>query len=273
MAVIETVKGDDAARLLMDQAGLRPTGRGVTYLRELAVVFSKLPYENISKIIRLSFSGDPSRALRLPLEVVSDHLAKGLGGTCFSLTFLVERVLKSLGFDAYKVMADMNSGSNVHCLVLVREGEATYMIDPGYALCEVIRLPEVRTQVACPHALVEVVSTGEALFSLYTTDVSGRKWRYRFEDRPVPEVDFERYWVASFSKPTLSNICLTRMTPRGHIYLRKDFFKLTGRSGIVKRKVDRDLERFIQEEFGIGSELTGIAREILLKKREAMWPR
>jgi arylamine N-acetyltransferase len=269
IAMIETVKGDEAARLLLDYAGPRTARGGMAFLRELAGRFSLFPYENISKIIRMSFSGEPGRALRMPAEVVRDHIAKGLGGTCFSLTFLLERVLSSLGFDAYKVMAHMNSGRNIHCLVAVREAGETYLIDPGYALYEVICLPEVTTRVKCPHAVVEVVSSGGAGFELWTTDASGRKWRYAFENRPVSDADFESYWVESFAKPTLNNICLTRMTPQGHIYLRKDFFKFTSREGIEKRKVKHDIERVIEEEFGIGSEFTRTAQDILARRREA----
>jgi arylamine N-acetyltransferase len=271
--VIETVKGDEAAGIFLGQIGVKPGGRGIDFLRELTVHFARLPYENISKIIRLSVSGDPGQSLRLPSEVARDHIEKNFGGTCFSLTFFLERVLASFGFDVYKVMADMNSGRNVHCLVVVREGGCRYLIDPGYALYEVIRLPQVSTQVACPHAVVEVTSSGSGRFSLWTTDASGRKWRYAFTDVPVDEADFERYWIESFTRPALHNICLTRMTPRGHIYLRKDFFKFSSRDGVEKRKVRDEVERLIEEEFGIRGEFTKVAQEILTKRRESTWRR
>jgi hypothetical protein len=170
-------------------------------------------------------------------------------------------------------MGHMNSGRNIHCLVLLEEAGVKYMIDPGYALYEVIELPETRTQVVCPHAVVEVVKSAGGEFNLWTTDKAGRKWRYMFEDEKVSEGDFERYWIESFSKPTLNNICLTRMTPQGHIYLRKDFFKFTSRDGIQKRKVKRDVETLIEDEFGIDGNLTRHAREILLRKREETWRR
>jgi arylamine N-acetyltransferase len=265
--LIETVTGDEASRLLMDHAGLQAGGRSLPFLRNLTRHFSRFPYENISKIIKVSLACDPRLALRLPAEVVSDHIDKGFGGTCFSLTFLLERVLTSLGFDAYKVMADMNSGRNVHCLVIVREAGVRYLIDPGYALFEVIRLPEVRAEAGCPHAVVEVAKSGDGEFNLWTTDASGRKWRYKFEDRPVGDPDFERYWIESFGKPTLRNICLTRMTPRGHMYLRRDFFKFTSRDGIEKHRVGADVERFIEDEFGIAGRFTRAAQEVLALRR------
>jgi arylamine N-acetyltransferase len=271
--LIEIVNGDQASRILLERIGIENRPRSLDYVRELVLHFSEFPYENISKIIRMACSDHAGEALRLPTEVAVDHIEKGFGGTCFSLTFFVERVLRSLGFYVYKVMADMNSGRNVHCLAVVREAGAKYMIDPGYALYEVIELPAVNSRVACPHAVVEVVNAGGGRFSLWTEDASGRRWRYTFRDDPVDDADFERHWIESFAKPTLHNICLTRMTPRGHIYLRKDFFKFTSREGIDTRKIKQGVEQLIEEEFGIGGDFTRAARQILAERREAPWPK
>jgi arylamine N-acetyltransferase len=268
--MIETVKGDEAARLLLDHAGAAVAGRGLVFLTDLARHFSRFPYENISKIIRFSRSRDPALSLRMPVEVVTEHIERNFGGTCFSLTFLLERVLVSLGFNAYKVMARMNSGRNIHCLVIVREGGSAFLIDPGYALHEVIRLPETTTRVKCPHGVVEVVRSSSGELSLWTEDRSGCKWRYAFQDCPVGEAEFEKYWIDSFSRPTLNNICLTRMTQRGHIYIRKDFFKLTSGDTIEKRKLRDGVASFIESEFGIGSDLTRTAQAILMKRREGL---
>lgn len=268
--MIENLRGDEAARLFLDYSGIGRKHGGLDFLRRMAMGFSRLPYENISKIMKIAGSRSAQEALRLPTEVIVDHMSKGFGGTCFSLTFFLERILRSLGFDAYKVMADMHSGSNVHCLVLVRSGETIYMIDPGYALYEVIELPAKVIRVTCPHAVVEVGHTGDGGFSLWTEDAAGRKWRYAFRDEPVDDADFERYWVGSFSKPTLHNICLTRMTESGHIYLRKDFFKFTSRKSIEKRKVRQGVEKIIQDEFGIAGDYVRAAGRILAERR-ATW--
>ena len=297
--MLESVKGDEAARILM--SGLPPVGagrsagspvavgsgvRGVELIRQLAHCFSQFPYENISKIIKAANSATLAEAMRLPTEVVTDHIERNFGGTCFSLTFLFERVLKSFGFDCYKVMADMNSGRNVHCLVVVKEAGVTYMVDPGYALYEVVALPERGTQrVRFPHAAVEVAADADThdgahdgahdetrqygQYGLWTEDASGRKWRYTFRDTPVADQEFEGYWLESFGKPTLHNICITRMTPRGHLYFRKDFFKFTSPTAIEKRKLKRERERekFIEQEFGIGGEWVEIAQKLLDEKR------
>ena len=266
--MIETVKGDEATRLFLSHSRIGPRTGGVPFLRVLARRFSQIPYENISKIIKNSGSAGPLDAMRLPLEVVDDHFGRHLGGTCFSLTFLLERMLSTLGFDCYKVMADMNSGRNVHCFVVVREGGVKYMMDPGYALHEVVELPlGDRTVVTFPHAVVEIERAEGGRYNLWTDDASGRKWRYTFFDQATSDEDFEKHWIDSFSRPTLNNICLTMMTPKGHIYLRRDFFKFTSRGTITKRKLKGDVESVIREEFGIGGEWTELAERLLNERR------
>jgi arylamine N-acetyltransferase len=271
--LIERIGGEEALSLFLRGTGLDMGSRGAPFLEQLAFDFMRIPYENISKIIKMSLHKNPCRALRLPQEVVADHLSKGMGGTCFSLTFLLERMLRSLGFDCYKVMADMNSGPKVHCLVIVREGGSRYLMDPGYALNRLIELPRTGSRrVVCPHAVVALTVDG-GRYNLWTEDVTGCKWRYGFDDRAVPDPEFESHWIASFSKPTIRNICLTRMTPRGHIYLRKDFFKFTSRGAVKKCKVAGGIHGFIEENFGIKGEWIGIAQEVLGSRRCNTWQR
>ena len=291
--MLETVRGEEAARIFASHLAVRgrsdgvkmgtcPAGsldgaRGLEFLRQLAYHFAEFPYENISKIIRAAEAPTLAEAMRLPTEVVTDHIDRNFGGTCFSLTFLFERMLKSFGFQCYKVMADMKLGRNVHCLVVVEEGGARYMVDPGYALYEIIRLPVgattagatagASTQVRCPHATVEVESGAEGTYDLWTEDASGKKWRYSFRDAPTSDADFETHWLESFGKPTLNNICLTRMTPRGHIYLRKDFFKFTSPTAVEKRRLAGGREQLIEQEFGIGGEWVEIAQKVLDEKK------
>jgi arylamine N-acetyltransferase len=269
--LLESIGGEEAARLFLRRPGVSVSGRGIGFLKDFAIHFSRLPYENISKIIRRAASTSVREAMRLPEEVVADHIERGFGGTCFSLTFVLERMLRHLGFDCYKVMADMKSGHNIHCLVVVREPEAEYLIDPGYALYQVIELPrEGAVRVSCPHGTVEVAKS-EEVYSLYTHDATGTKWRYRFRDEASGDREFEEHWAASFGKPALDNICLNKITPQGHLYFRKDYSRFTSPASTAKRRVKQDIERFIEEEFGIDGEWVSIAQRLLSERRKRSW--
>jgi len=271
--LIETVEGDEALRIFAGHYAIAPRrpadtqpSRGL--LEAVVRDFSRLPYENISKIIKSAGHGEPAESFRLPLEVVTDHVERGFGGTCFSLTFLLERMLRALGFDCHKVMAHMHMGENVHCLVVVDHGGRRFMIDPGYALYAVIELiGRGRTAARCPHALVEVARDDGGCYNLYTVDAAGRKWRYRFADVPAADDEFERHWIRSFDMPTLRNVCLGRITEKGHLYLRKDYFKFASLENISKRRFKTGIERVIEEEFGIDSKWVDMARDVLKTRR------
>ena len=68
--------------------------------RHLLRVFSRLPYENLTKILKMSRLEDPRQRLRFPDELLSDHLRLSTGGTCYSLAFCLREILGQLGFDA-----------------------------------------------------------------------------------------------------------------------------------------------------------------------------
>ena len=271
--MLETVGGEEALEIFANHYGIaraRPGGEAPDgeLLRAFARCFSRLPYENISKIIKSAGAGTMEGSLRLPAEVAEDHVEKGFGGTCFSLTFLLERMLRGLGFDCHKVMAHMHMGENVHCLVVVRQGGVSFMIDPGYALYSVIPLPaRGRTAARCPQALVDVSLDESGMYNLHTLDSTGMKWRYRFRDVPVPDHEFERFWIDSFGKPTLKNICLGRITEEGHLYFRKDFLKFASPTDVKKRRLKHGIEGLISQEFGIDPRWVRMARDVLEHRR------
>jgi arylamine N-acetyltransferase len=267
--LLKTVSGDEALRVFAGHYGIGTTvGPAGDLLEAIVRDFSRLPYENISKIIKSADHDSPLDSFRLPLEVVADHVEKGFGGTCFSLTFLLERMLSSMGFDCHKVMAHMHMGENVHCLVVVSMAGRRYMIDPGYALHAVIALPERgQNAVRCPHAVVEVSVGDDGCYNLHTVDAAGRKWRYRFPDVPAGDDEFEKHWMDSFHMPTLRNICLGRITEKGHLYLRKDYFKFASPEDITKRRLKTGIDDVIQEEFGIDRRWVGMARDVLETRR------
>lgn len=282
--MLRTVKGDEALEIFAHHYGIevpeRPgeARRGGLWhgdlrrgdlLETVVKGFSRMPYENISKIIKSADHQAPLARFRLPLEVVIDHVEKGFGGTCFSLTFLLERMLKSLGFNCHKVMAHMHMGDNVHCLVVVDRDGRRYIIDPGYALYSVIALPERgKTAVRCPHAVVEISQDEAGNYNLHTVDAAGRKWRYRFLDIPVGDEDFEAHWLESFDMPTIRNVCLGRITGKGHLYLRKDYFKFASCDDITRRRFKRGIDRVIEEEFGIDRKWVGMAWDVLQARRK-----
>jgi len=130
---------DEAVRLFRRRynilSGRRPDE---ILLQNILAGFANLPYENLSKIIKFHRHGaHEAERLRLPEEVIEDHLRRRLGGTCFSLTFFLQAILLHHGFTCYIVMADMRAGKNIHGAMIVWLNGVKHLVDPGYLLCRI----------------------------------------------------------------------------------------------------------------------------------------
>ena len=247
----------NGAAVFLKTAGLQGIAPGQDLLGKIVAAFSRYPYENISKIIKLSRHLDEPHPIRLPEEVVEDHLREGLGGTCFSMTFTLQTILVQSGFDCYPVMADMRAGRNIHCALVARVEDAKYLIDPGYLLGRPVELhPKNPFSFWNEFARVELfyLSEDEA-YHLYTYSGQERKWRYRFVDRPTGPEEFLKHWQASFHKNAMHGICINQVTPKGLIYLRKRFMRRITPGQKKNVNVKRNYHAAIEETFGISQEV------------------
>lgn len=243
----------EATRLFQRYFAVSRPQNDLDYLRLLLKHYARIPYENISKIIKVASSEDLGGKFRLPLEVMRDHIEHRLGGTCFSLTYFLEQILLYSGYSCYKVMAHMSAGENIHCVIVVALAGNRYLVDPGYLLWEPLPLA-LRGPQACytPQGGVELqYDPTSGYFHLFTFNARGRKWRYRFADQAVPEDQFRQHWIASFSKPTLHNILLNQLTEKGLLYIRGNHLRLTSFEEERKANIRQDYHRQIHDFFGI----------------------
>ena len=204
----------DGFRAFMDYFELPHKKPALFVLKEIIEQFSTIPYENISKIIKLNNLWDAETKIRFPEEIIDDHISSRLGGTCFSLTFFLQTILTLSGFTCYPVMADMRAGRNIHCCVIVILEGSKYLVDPGYVLHQPMEIhPEKPRLYRTEFNGVELRrDTDSGFYNLYTFDEKEIKWRYRFQDRPTPPEEFLKHWYDSFWKPTLHGILLTKVT-------------------------------------------------------------
>jgi arylamine N-acetyltransferase len=255
--ILDPDKHIDSVRAFDDFFGISPRKPELDSLGEILTCFTKIPYENISKIIKVNrYRNDTESRIRLPEEVIEQHISFHLGGTCFSLTFYLQSILTQHGFFSYPVMADMKAGRNVHCcLVAVIDG-VKYLVDPGYLLTQPMELnPAKPKYYRTEFSGVEVRRTAPRTFDLFTFDKHGAKWRYRFRDEPVSPEDFLCHWQKSFNWNSMNYFCLTKVTQDGMLYLRRDFMRETTFSGKKNFNVKRTLHAAIQENFGIDKQI------------------
>ncbi|MFQ5676815.1 MAG: arylamine N-acetyltransferase [bacterium] len=236
------------------------------YLREILDHFSTIPYENISKITKLNQNWqDQGGRVRLPEEVINGHIAKGLGGTCFSLTFFLQSILAQNGFTCYPVMADMRAGNNIHCCLIVKLDGQKYLVDPGYLLTQPMEINPIkprhyRNEFSGVHLQFDAPA---GVYNLFTFNKSESKWRYRFRDRAVPPEEFLQHWLASFGWNSMHAICLTKVMKDGLLYFRKDFMRETTFNGKRNFNVKKNSPAVIRDRFGIDEQTVEQAQAAL----------
>jgi arylamine N-acetyltransferase len=252
---------------------------GLALLEEILHHFAGLPYENISKIIKANAHwGEYTRSIRLPEEVIADHISCQLGGTCFSLTFFLQAILSNSGFECYPVMADMRAGNNIHCCMIVLMDGRKYLVDPGYLLTRPMELnPDNPRLFNTKFAGVELrYDTQQKTYELYTFNELEMKWRYRFRDKPVADQEFLQHWLASFRWNSMHYLCLTKVYDNGLLYIRKDFMRETRFSKKKNYNVKHNLPEAVEDNFGIDREIVAKAQAALSdnleKERESgLW--
>ena len=253
-------------------------------LERLTKEFLKFPYENISKIIRFNAAKGPEDRLRLPDTIVAENEESGLGGTCFSLTYFFETVLKSLGFGCYPVMVDRSYGENTHCALVVTLNRQKYLVDPGFCLSRPIPLTDeemkhnlphntyIITPIRHPHesaapaayaGMTSLRGNDKMYYALATNQLGRTKSRYLLKDTPVSPSDFLKFWEASFNWPMMRQICVTRLGEEGYIYLRNDFLRNVTRFGKKQERIKSSFEGRVEAQFGISAKKVEEARALI----------
>jgi len=251
----------DAAHTFLDQIRLlgRPPTRET--LEALLQHYARLPYENVSKILKLHRHFNDQTRIRLPEEVVEEHWRYHFGGTCFSLTFTLETILKFAGFVCYPVMAHMRAGPNTHSALVVFLEKTPHLVDPGYLLRYPLRLDkDLRRIYHTPFTGVELrFDHRDESYNVWTFNRQERKWRYKFWDKPTPPHEFLQHWLDSFYRPTMHGICISQTTETGLLYLHNNYFRRTTLEGKETRRLKGDLSPVVESVFGIPGELVEAA--------------
>ncbi|MFQ6103710.1 MAG: arylamine N-acetyltransferase [Candidatus Glassbacteria bacterium] len=234
-----------------------PGGPVRDFLELLMERYTMIPYENLSKIIKREYVGTGPGRLRLPEEVLGDHIERGLGGTCFSLSFYLMSILHNAGLESYICMAHMRRRKNVHCVTVVRTIEGKYLLDPGYVISSPVPMKRNSPVVLkTPHAFVRLTYDNvRRVFDLFSGNRDELKWRYRFSDVPVSLADFLEHWQSSFDQQTMDNICITLRRGNRLVYVHGDYYRESRIDGFSKRRLKQNLHGTIQRVSGVSGQV------------------
>ncbi len=263
--VLDPYAHENAVGQFLDFYNIKSGRPDANFLQNILKYYIHLPYENISKILKLYNDFISGTYIRLPDEVIENHAEFHFGGTCFSLTFYLHAILSTQGFRCYPVMAHTRHRLNVHTALIVLLNHRKYLVDPGYLLTQPMEIHKDKLRLyRTPHTGVELVfNAKDEYYHLYTFNKQQKKWRYRFQDKPVSSDDFLRHWQDSFYQGTMHGICLTKVQEDGMVYMHNDFLQITSIEGKQKRKVKENYYGVIKDIFGFAPKIVEQAQEAM----------
>ena len=259
-----------AAEDFCDHFGIRPTRVDRDLLIAVGQAFARLPYENITKLLKKHAAEPGAQRRRLPAEVLRDHVSLGAGGTCFALTELFAVVLHRFGYQAWPVLCDTRHRAANHCALIVGDAQQGLMLlDPGYLLHEPVSLPQAGGPGEKMHGPTRLVLSGESgghrVFDLHTYDT----WRYRFRAAAVSPPEFEAAWDASFDWTMMDNIHLCAAHEQGYAYVHGGKLRLRDATSKQTLNIRGNEPAAVAERFGMDEDLVRRAYELVERARQA----
>jgi arylamine N-acetyltransferase len=260
----------EALSIFLNQFNINPRSSKKLLLKEVLHNFSRLPYENLTKIVKSAKVSDSFKRLRMPLELISDHIRFNTGGTCFSLTFCLREFLKLLGFDAHLLSGNIRGiPNNDHSLVLIYlEGEK-YIADPGYLFSFPLKLNSLSSsKYSTPIRDVIITPKHEGtIYEVSTKDASGSHLRYTFSPEPLPSEKFIEIWMNSFIHRFLGSIVLSCISKAGRIYIHGHHMRYVQKYQKIGKNIRLQLKQTIHKTFGISPQIIDQALEIVETKK------
>ncbi len=269
MSLIHPAAFEKETLAFLEQFQFRGTQPSLEHIAAISRYFSRLPYENISKILKRDQSPKTQR-LRLPDEVTSDHFAWHAGGTCFSLSYFLCGIYTILGYDAHPLICHLNWGKNTHSAIAIQFAGARYLVDPGYMIFRPLplRKSNIEAQLSAETGLSLRFDPVKDEYAVYTYRKGQYVRRYRFSDHLVAWEQFAEFWENSFRLPGMDDITLTRVEGLEMLFVQGDFIKLTSPETIEKFRESNLAEKMIRERFGIPLEKLEEARYVLKQRQK-----
>jgi arylamine N-acetyltransferase len=251
----------------MQHFGIAPDEPPRQILDSVVMAFARLPYENITKIIKRAEAGSSEKARRYPDEVIRGYIDWGAGGTCFSLTSALAHLVRALGWKAEYILADRRYGQNTHCALLVWLGGVPHLLDPGFLIVNPVLLkPKGEQEVITSfNRLVLAPEENQNRVSLSTVRKGSKTYRLTYKTSPVDEGEFLKAWDESFGWDMMKYPLLTRTSDSKQIYLNGTRLQISDGDSVEKREILADtLVAGIAAEFHIHASL--VVRAVALLK-------
>lgn len=240
--------------------------RGEVLLTRLCAAFARIPYENLTKIIKSGELINPSNAKRLPDEVLRDYLEHGTGGTCFSLTAAFIAIFNALSIEAHPILADRHYGTDTHCALVFSHEADLLLLDPGFLINQPVRLPSLEPIIrSTGFNTIELVphDAGRKV-ELFTIANKSRRSRLTYKINPLDGPTFGRAWERSFAWEMMTYPVLTRYSNGIQHYLQGNTLRIRKNGQTTRQTLSPDEEyEFISKTLGINKTVIKKAFSVL----------
>lgn len=240
-------------------------------LTAVATAFARLPFENLTKILKKARASRIEEARRFPSEVLGDHWALGTGGTCFALTATLLYLVRALGWQAEPILADRRYGPDTHSALLVWLDGGPHLLDPGYLILRPLPIPtKDDLTIATPfNQLILKPREAGGKVELHTVSREQAAYRLTYKARPVDAGEFLHAWDISFDQDMLRYPVLSRVSGGRQIYLQKNNLLIRGQDATQRAEVSAEqVSREISRTFGIDARIVAEALAHLQRKGE-----
>jgi arylamine N-acetyltransferase len=229
-------------------------------------ILQQIPYENISKIMRLNLP--PEQRPRNSKTVLKEHQKMHFGGTCFSLVNLLIRTLEIEGFKAYPVKADVHRRSFPHFFAIAEDAGKSYLIDPGYLINRPLEIiPDGKNVLQSGAIDFSVIAGDEGGYTLMTRTNGQQTLRYTFNIEPVSRADFMRYWIRSFDY--INAIVASRFADEKFIYINGNYVQIRSKGNVEKYDQREKALEYLEQYFHFDETLIKTAESLLEKYRRS----
>ena len=268
-------KDEEAIKKFLEFFGISNTADQKEVLKKVAQAFSKIPYENLTKI-------SEKKKIVFPSELLEGFFENGTGGTCFPLVYLAKKVLDFAGIKNYLVLAHRKYAPSSHCLVVAEVDGQKFFLDVGYSIFEPIKVPESggSTMIKTVQGTLEFSKNGKLVFVSSVFDPlppkkfellnsasrqkqTHKKFRYVVVDEPVDEDTFFDAWLKTFEFEMMNHTVVVKLHNDALYYI-KDRFLHRIRDGKTEREeLDEDELKNTIAELGIRKEVFERAKSVL----------
>jgi arylamine N-acetyltransferase len=220
---MEPVLADALADELADALaylGVPAGAPDVGLLRALVAAYTRrVPWESASRIARRLHTLDTALCPRWPAEFWQEAAQRGSGGTCFESNYAFFDLLRSLGYQGYLTINDMQEAQACHTAIILEIDGGRWLADVGLPLYAPLSIdPERSTHTDSPFHTYRLTPEGNDHYTV-RRDRHPKPYAYTLIDIPVDEAAYRHATIADYGSEGhfLDRVIITRVVD-GHAW-------------------------------------------------------